>query len=387
MNASTPGTLRTRTPEDTWEALAPEIPHLGISRVARLTGLDHLGIPVWTAVRPAAHTLVTSQGKGADDLLAKISAVLEAAELWHAERPVTVATRATHRELRLPYPMAALPVKVAHPALADIPLDWVTGRGLHTMAEVLVPADLLRREMHHGPVRPEVFAVTSNGLACGNNRHEATLHALLETVERDVLHRDWESGGRRRTLVDPASVTDPYCADLIRRFLDAGMWLEIVHVDNPYAIPVFAAYIWSEDYPIVFAGSGCHGLPEIALSRALTEAAQSRLTCIAGTRDDLDSHEAAFAAQPGRPELAELPAGTWADCTGPALDLDLDLDLEPDVTRLLQQTVTRVTGITGHEPIAVTLREAEAYAAVKVISPGMEMRITRSIPRTRERHG
>jgi ribosomal protein S12 methylthiotransferase accessory factor len=374
------GTVRTRTPEDTWEALKPEIARLGITRVARLTALDYLGIPVWTAVRPTAHTLVTSQGKGATDTLAKVSAVLEAAELWHAEQPVRIAERATHRELSPPYPMGALPVKIDHPALCDIELDWTVGTGLNGGEDVLVPADLLRREAHRNGLRPEVFAVTSNGLACGNTRAEATLHALLETVERDVLHRDHAAGGQFRALVDPACVTDPYCAELIGRFLDAGMWLETVHVGGPYGIPVFAAYIWSEDYPVVFAGSGCHALPEIALSRALTEAAQSRLTCIAGTRDDLDSHEATFAAQPDKPDLAVLPARDWAQCTG------LCVDLEPDVDRLLHQVVATATSVTGHEPIAVTLHDAQAYAAVKVVSPGMEMRITRSIPRTRERH-
>ncbi|MFD7052132.1 YcaO-like family protein [Streptomyces mirabilis] len=375
------GTVRARTPEGTWDVLKPEVARLGITRVARLTALDHLGIPVWTAIRPSAHTLVTSQGKGATDLLAKISAILEAAELWHAEQPVRIAERATHTELSPPYPMGALPVKVDHPALAGIELEWTAGVGLNSGEEVLVPADLLRREAHHDGLRPELFAVTSNGLACGNTRAEATLHALLETVERDVLHRDYVAGGQFRALIDPASVTDPYCADLIGRFLGAGMWLEIVHVGGPYGIPVFASYIWSEDYPIVFAGSGCHMLPEIALSRALTEAAQSRLTCIAGTRDDLDTHEAAFAAHPDKPDLAVLPVRDWAGCTG------LHVDLEPDVGRLLLQAVATATSVTGHEPIAVTLHDAEAYAAVKVVSPGMEMRITRSIPRTRERHG
>lgn len=82
---------RARTPEQTWQVLEPELERLGITRVARLTDLDYLGIPVWTAIRPHSHTLVTSQGKGANDELAKISAVLEAAELWHAEQPLTVA--------------------------------------------------------------------------------------------------------------------------------------------------------------------------------------------------------------------------------------------------------------------------------------------------------
>ncbi|MET9451127.1 YcaO-like family protein [Streptomyces cinerochromogenes] len=67
------------------------------------------------------------------------------------------------------------------------------------------------------------------------------------------------------------------------------MALEIALVDGPYGLPVCVAYLWSEDYPVVFAGGGCHTSPAIALTRALTEAAQSRLAAIAGTRDDLPS--------------------------------------------------------------------------------------------------
>ncbi|MEV5880675.1 YcaO-like family protein [Streptomyces sp. NPDC052101] len=374
------GTVRARTPEETWDALKPHIARLGISRVARLTGLDHLGIPVWTAVRPAAHTLVTSQGKGATDTLAKISAVLESAELWHAEQPLKADIRATHRDLDLPYPMHALPVKIDHHSLEDVPLDWVTGHGLVTGEPVLIPADVVRRRVHPIAAEPEVFHVTSNGLACGNTLPEATLHALLETVERDVLHDDYVSGSRFRTLVEPATVTDPYCRDLVGRFLDAGMWLEIAWVDNAYGVPVCAAYIWSEDYPVTFAGSGCHFAPQIALSRALTEAAQSRLTCIAGTRDDLDIHENAFAADPERPAPADLPVGNWNNLIH-HLEPDDDLGLN------LAAIAAGVAATVGHEPIAFPLHNSPAYAAVKVVSPGLEMRIIRSIPRPGSRRG
>ncbi|MFD8655977.1 YcaO-like family protein [Streptomyces mirabilis] len=368
------GTVRARTAEETWEALRPEIRRLGISRVARLTGLDHLGIPVWTAVRPHARTLVTSQGKGATDTLAKISAVLESAELWHAEQPLKADIHACHRDLEVPYPLQALPTKVDDPALAGLPLDWVTGRGLISGEDVLIPADVVRRQQHRGG-QPEIFYVTSNGLACGNNLTEATLHALLEAVERDVLHDDYVTGSRYRTLLLPHTVTDPYCRDLVDRFLNAGMWLEMAWVDNAHNVPVCAAYIWSEDYPIVFAGSGCHFDPRIALSRALTEAAQSRLTCIAGTRDDLDSHENAFAANPARPTLADLPTADWNNLTHHRIPEHDDLDAH------LAAIAASVAGVTGHEPVAFTLHAAEAYAAVKVVSPGLEMRIIRSIPR------
>ncbi|WP_346767455.1 YcaO-like family protein [Streptomyces sp. C1-2] len=54
-------------------------------------------------------------------------------------------------------------------------------------------------------------------------------------------------------------------------------------MDSPYGLPVCVAYLWSENYPVIFAAGGCHTSPTIALTRALTEAAQSRLTAIAGT--------------------------------------------------------------------------------------------------------
>ncbi|MER8002107.1 YcaO-like family protein [Streptomyces sp. NPDC095613] len=374
------GTVRARTPEETWRALEPELERLGITRVARLTGLDYLQIPVWTAVRPHAHTLVTSQGKGASDTLAKISAVLEAAELWHAEQPLENAIRGRHHDLDVPYPMSLLPVKADHEALARITLDWTSGTGLTSGRDIPVPADLARRRLHRDRSLPDLFHVTSNGLACGNTRQEAALHALFEVTERDVLHRDYASRGAHRTLIDPRSVQDRYCRDLIGRYLDAGMFLEIALVDSAYAIPVCAAYIWSEDYPIVFAGSGCHRDPHIALSRALTEAAQSRLTCIAGTRDDLDSHENAFAARPPRPEAAGPATADWPHATTRYEAGEQDFAAETAAI------ATRITSVTGYEPIAVPLAQTRAYAAVKVISPGLEMRITRSIPRPGKRH-
>ncbi|MYZ39967.1 MULTISPECIES: YcaO-like family protein [unclassified Streptomyces] len=375
------GTVRTRTPEETWHALEPKLKGLGISRVARLTDLDHLGIPVWTAIRPHAHTLVTSQGKGATDELAKISAVLESAELWHAEQPpMTTPARGTHRGLNPPYPMSLLPVKADHEGLKDIELDWVTGTGLTSGQDIPVPAALVRRRLRRDVRRPDPFHVTSNGLACGNTMDEAVLHALFEVVERDVLHRDYTSGGQHRALIDPRSVDDPYCRDLIDRFLDARMFLEIALVDSAHRIPVCAAYIWSEDYPVVFAGSGCHRDPHIALSRALTEAAQSRLTCIAGTRDDLNSHENAFAARPPSPQPAWPGTTDWNTLThhyAPA---------EPDFSRETVSVAARIASTTGHEPIAVLLHHCDAYAAAKVISPGLEMRIIRSIPRPGNHH-
>src|SRR5258708_37273265 len=60
---------------------------LGVTRVARVTGLDRAGIEVACAVRPGGHVLQVSNGKGESWEEARASALSEAAELWAAERP------------------------------------------------------------------------------------------------------------------------------------------------------------------------------------------------------------------------------------------------------------------------------------------------------------
>ncbi|MFI8105464.1 YcaO-like family protein [Streptomyces sp. NPDC086023] len=370
------GTVRARTPEETWSVLAPRLAGWGITRVARLTGLDQLGLPAWTAIRPGAQTLTASQGKGATDLLAKVSAVMEAVELWHAELPIEPTRYGPAREAGLPYPLEALPVHTWHEALVDVPLDWATARGVLSGREVLVPLGLVLRRARRPLWQPDVFRATSTGLACGNTREEAVLHALYEVVERDVLVAD-EAGDRAcRVLVDPGSVDDPYAASLVGRVQDAGFALELVLVDNAYGIPVCLAYLWSEDFPVWFAGAGCHTHPDIALTRAVTEAAQSRLTCIAGTRDDLVATEADFGALPPRPPAAvgglrpwgQLVSGfgTWQGGFG-------------DHVRAVAGRIERVT---GHEPLCLGLSgPGDPVAAVKVVCPGTRSRTRRAVPR------
>src|SRR3546814_15588111 len=50
----------------------------GVTRLADITRLDRLGLPVWQAVRPAGRALSVHQGKGASPLAARIGALCEA---------------------------------------------------------------------------------------------------------------------------------------------------------------------------------------------------------------------------------------------------------------------------------------------------------------------
>ncbi|MEV3875432.1 YcaO-like family protein [Streptomyces sp. NPDC049906] len=226
-----------------------------------------------------------------------------------------------------------------------------------------------------GVKAPDLLRATSTGLACGNSRDEALLHALLEVVERDVLHRDERLKGRRRTLIAPRTVQDPHGRQVIDRITAAGLALEIALVDGPYNLPVCMAYLWSEDHPAVFAGAGCHTVPHIALTRALTEAAQSRLTAIAGTRDDLPSDPAGWGTPPFRP----------ATTTGLTSWPEAAARLTTTVAGFAEQTsnvAQRIAHITGHEPLAVHLSDPDAPVhAVQAICPGTRSRTRRSMPR------
>jgi ribosomal protein S12 methylthiotransferase accessory factor len=116
-------------------------------------------------------------------------------------------------------------------------------------------------------------------------------------------------------------------------------------------------------------GMGCHADPKIALLRALTEAAQSRLASISGGRDDPAGWDY---SQKLEPEL--LPAQA-ADLVGeaardfaavPAFDGDsLDADVAWELTAL------RSAGIS--EVIAVDLTcEEFGIPVFRVIVPGLE---------------
>ena len=73
------------SPLETLARLTPFLDSMGITRIANVTGLDNIGIPVVMVCRPNSRGLSVSQGKGLDLHEAKVSGLMEAAELFHAE--------------------------------------------------------------------------------------------------------------------------------------------------------------------------------------------------------------------------------------------------------------------------------------------------------------
>ena len=84
---------------ETVARLQPLLPALGITRVANVTGLDRIGVPVVMVCRPNSRSIAVSQGKGLTLAAAKASGIMEAAEGFHAERIEQPLRLGSSREL------------------------------------------------------------------------------------------------------------------------------------------------------------------------------------------------------------------------------------------------------------------------------------------------
>jgi ribosomal protein S12 methylthiotransferase accessory factor len=356
------GTHRIRRPERTWDVIEPLLSRFGVTRIADVTGLDTLGVPVAMAVRPLSRTLSVAQGKGQTRLLAKISAAMESIEFWHAEnvhRPVA-HDRTPARDLDLPYQISGLVSGPVALVTDRTPLDWVHATGMITGQDVPVPSALVTLPYDDGPWAPPGLRWTSNGLASGNSRDEASLHALYEVIERDAM--SLLSAEVPPQYVDPASITDDHCAAVIASVLASGATLVIERMPSRFGVPCCGAKVWSPDFAVACAGSGAHLDPHVAVSRAITEAVQSRLTAIVGSRDDI----------PPIYQLVRLSADDVGTQQGMAWD-ELDwpgTDRFDDIGVELEWLARRVQQVTGAEPLVADLSTVDEFAVVRVLAPG-----------------
>lgn len=361
------GTLRQASLAATWRRFSPLARRAGITRIAELTGLDTLGVPVFAAIRPMGRSLSTQQGKGTTALAAKVSALMESLETWSAEHLALPVVRGSARGLgdravdvrQLARPRGRLD--------RDARWRWVEGWDLARDRAVLVPEQAVTLDTTFRA--PPIFDISSNGLASGNGLAEAIAHGLCEVIERDAEAAWRRGGGDRRLVLD--SIPDPACRALIERITRAGARVFVWDLAGDAAgIPVIGAAIMEDPREPAwrtlgfYQGFGAHWLPEIAIARALTEAAQTRVTYIAGARDDFFPFDYARATDPA------LLAALWARFSAPC-DEPVAFDALPRrAARTLGEALARLVA-TQRQVIAVDLTHpALGVPVVKVLVPG-----------------
>lgn len=373
---------------------------LGISRVTDITRLDCVGVPVFASIRPNAlpGSLCVNAGKGVSVDEAKVGAYMEAIEYAFAEFNFS-ALKIKRAKAREVYEGSSRPDAILDfcPILGstidlDESLPCVEAVDIKTRKSFLVPAELVFLPFPHQLGDTRYFGSTSNGLCSGNSILEATVHGLAEVIERDIC--SFQSIKDESVLVDNRTL--PRAIRNINATLTAaGLQLYVRYLENKFQLPYFMAVVaeFKSDDPIyVSAGYGCHPSREIALTRSVCEALQSRLSFIHGGRDDLTERYERFKgwSRQARKSYAgrllskvtengdSISFGKTSDQSTLATDLNSALKL---LLKILNDNgfrhVLRISYTPKHFPLQV----------VRIIVPGLECfneTTTRVGPRLRD---
>ena len=268
---------------------------IGVSRLADVTGLDCVGLPVVAAIRPLSRNLTVSFGKGLTRELARLSAVMEAAELYFSERPPCALVTATFGELAQDRALDPESLEQIEPfEAAKQVFGWVEGRLLGPNHPILVPWEIVSMDFTVEARREKrVLNFGATGLAADFLESKAVLHGLYEVIERDA-HNSWNLASddhRAETLVDLGSVHASDVLSLIDRIKTANLELLIWDMTGRAGVPCYLAEVFdlASSTPTAYVqGAAADLSPGVAIRKAITEALQVRLTYISGSRDDLD---------------------------------------------------------------------------------------------------
>ena len=322
-----PGEESPAGPSEALAAVEPLLARLGITRVGDLTALDTIGIPVWFACRPNARSLSVAQGKGLTDGQARLSAIMEAAEAAVAERTRPcidgfASLVAMRRGGLSTVPLERMPRVTRSRLDPDRERAWVSALSLRHGERVFVPYELVGLDMRTDmPWDHSAFRMTSVGLAAGIGLARPFLHALLELVENDATAPFERFGPSRSTLRPLAHRIGESAAldDAVARLGRAAVAVRFADCTGEIPLPVVAAFVeWPDAASGATAtrwcaGFACRSDPLDAALAALLEAVQSRLTNIAGARDDIAPRDYRSASRPRFSECGDAPSiGTLA---------------------------------------------------------------------------
>lgn len=377
----TSSSLRVRSLPETLEIARRIAPAVGITRVTDTTSLDRLGVPVFASIRPNATrgSLCVSAGKGMTSDEAEAGAYMEAIELAWAEPKRSILPNRIVRAGELgdgePRPEIWLDFLPQMQMTADTKLMAVEMTHLTTGKTWLVPAERV-----YFPLMPGegggLYGSEGNGLCSGNSIAEATLHGLCEVIERDVTSLIFSV--QKDTLRIDNATLPPHLRGIAERLDRLGYDLHVRYVPNIFDLPYFLAGVVDRSAPdLAHRGDGLHPDATIAVTRAVCEACQSRLTDIHGGRDDLAFHRARDNPADDTPDsfrrfIVAIASGDAVDfATVPDASAEAR-DIESATTLLLDRLAAQ--GLT--DVLTVELAPPDlGVRIVRVVVPRLECRV------------
>lgn len=394
------GIERVFSAAETIERVAGAAESLGVTRLANITGLDRVGIPVYSSVVPKSYDVLSVyNGKGARPIDAQVGALMEAIERQTALKARPAIIEGSFSDLS--QKLNVLDPEKVNQRLADDYSEqriysWIEGLDIISGEVCLVPAKLagyLWDDVSH----PSCFEINdTNGLASGNCREEAICHALCELAERDAWTMA-ELGAhqiprQRRSLafginakdgpddLEMFPCLDIVSNDLLDRFHRAHLFPVVRDITSSLGVPTIFASVTDDDrpdFPMAHGGLGAHPDVSVALQRALTELAQSRCVDIQAVREDLtppDAGSDAFGLHTRR--ISKINRGSW--CLGEskkrrkltAIPSKTHASIDEDMMFLLERFIA-----CGLDQIVVVdfTPPAASYSVVRVIVPGIEL--------------
>ncbi|OPY22945.1 MAG: YcaO-like family protein [Methanobacterium sp. PtaU1.Bin097] len=371
-------THRAIPPERTIANVEGKLRRAGVTRIAEITHLDRLGIPVYSAIRPGAAEGAVSiyAGKGATKSQAKASAMMEAFERYSAEINVEDAQMfetGLYGEMEGAINPETLILPQQSYKADTTRLDWIKTVDVTDDEEYLAPVNAI-----YHPYIPRggavLFKSNTNGLASGNRIEEAVYHGITEVVERDAWSI-FEAKKKCRGEVVCDGTENPLIRDMLHKFDQSEIEVKLLDLTADVDITTIAAVADDtvlRDPALLSLGVGTHLNPEVAVIRALTEVAQSRATQIHGTRED--TNRAVFMRKAGYERMKRINKHWFSD-SHKLIDISHIKDKSKPTFKEDIETCVNILKKNGFDKIYytnLTRREIEIPVA-RVIIPGMEV--------------
>jgi ribosomal protein S12 methylthiotransferase accessory factor len=165
------------------------------------------------------------------------------------------------------------------PFTRDLPVQWVKGQSITKNRDAWLPLSLvfanwITPQTQNEPVTHHLW---TPGMAGGRNLEEALVGAIREVVERDITMAWWYNGVKL-----PSVALTPELKDLVSEVeANAHQKFSLIHLDNPFQIPVMVGIVEDTHEKLINIGFGCRPDPVEAARKAWSEA----LTLQEGSRD------------------------------------------------------------------------------------------------------
>lgn len=264
-----------------------------MTRLANITELDAVGLPVYSATCPQTDegSITVFGGKGISQAEASISAMMELIERVSASARDQKMVYGTFEDLSYLFGDQVLNPHqlITHQRptpIEVVPLSWTWVFNLGSNMPMLVPATAIFHPFYDksGPL----FLNNSVGLAAGSSLLEAVISAIYEVIEQDAVSLAMASN--IFTSVPVETIDSPLCSCLIADLQRENIHISIKEITTDIGVPCFVTC--GDDQNKINSyylngGFGCHIDREIALTRSIVELIQTRATIISGAREDI----------------------------------------------------------------------------------------------------